>query len=134
MNATVHTYIIHTCMHAQVTYEYTLMHLENVPDEKKRGASGPRVHAFDGCCSRLYLARSRTACPRQDSIRNIAACRPLLFRYPFLDGRLAGRGEGSVRPDDVQMRLCGRSVRRRQGGHQDQPETLLGTRAGEDLF
>ena len=55
---------------------------------------------------------------------------PVQGRYPLLHRCVRGRGEGSVRSDDIQVRMRGRPLRRRQGGHQDRPQAVQRERAG----
>lgn len=53
-------------------------------------------------------------------------------RYPLLLRRLRRRGKGFVSPDDIQVFLRGRPLRRCQGWSQDKPQGLLHQWAGED--
>lgn len=57
---------------------------------------------------------------------------PSFPRYQILNGRDARRGQSPVGAHDVQVRVRGRALRRRQGRHQDQPQGVLRARTGED--
>ena len=53
---------------------------------------------------------------------------PVQGRYPLLDGRVRRRGQGPVRPHDLQVRLRRRPLRWRQGRSQDRPQGRPTTR------